>query len=60
MKACFRNVSWQQPLKPNSQLTPEADEKSSDSEETPKKPAAINLIRGSIFDFDWNEEYPEA
>ena len=44
----------------NSQLTPEADEKSSVSEETPMKPAAINLIHGSIFDFDSNEEYPQA
>lgn len=46
--------------KPKSQLNPEADKKSSDSEETPKKPAAIDLIHGSIFDFDSNEEYPEA
>ena len=45
---------------PNSQLAPEADEKSSDSEETPKKPEAINLIHGSTFDFNSNEEYPEA
>ena len=45
---------------PNSQLAPEADEESSDSEETSKKPEAINLIHGSIFDLDSNEEYPEA